>query len=437
MNWQRPSLQVGASRLPGRLLANNAALIQADGVAIGIAGAVGPFLPVFLVRLGASGAQVGLLTAIPAVAAFLLALPIGHWLQRRRNIVPWFSRSRLLQQLAYAGMALAVVLAPPEWTLTAILAVWAVAMLPNTVCLVAFPILMDAAAGPRGRYDLLSRRWSVMGLATALTVVAVGQLLGRMPFPTNYELLLVAVTCVGGVSFWLTSRIRIPDQAPVQADAGPSPLTRIRELATVVGSRRPFLRYELRALIYVAGTALATPLVPLFYVREIQAPDAWIGIIGAGQAAGALLGYTTARGVSRRWGGPAVLLPALLAGALVPVVLSVMHDLVAVAALAVLAGFFSAGANLALFDELMQRIPRNVGVTFSSVDQTIQNLALIVSPILGGLLATEIGIRHALEVASVVALVSVVLFALDARPRSPGSTSQAWAPDDIGETGPA
>jgi hypothetical protein len=435
---RRPrELEVGASRWPGRLRASNHALIQADGVAIGIAGAVGPFLPVFLVRLGASGAQVGLLTSIPAVAAFLLALPIGHWLQRRRNIVPWFSRSRLLQQLAYAGMAIAVVLVPSEWTLTAILAVWAVAMLPNTVCLVAFPILMDAAAGPRGRYDLLSRRWSVMGLATAVTVVAVGQLLGRVPFPTNYELFLVAVTCVGGASYWLTSSIRIPNQAPAPGDAGPSLPARIRQLASVVGSRPSFLRYELRAFIYVAGTALATPLVPLFYVREIHAPDAWIGIIGAGQAAGALLGYTTARTVSRRWGGHAVLLPALLAGSLVPVLLSVMHDLAAVAALAVLSGFFAAGANLALFDELLQRIPRSVGVTFSSVDQTIQNLALVVAPIAGGLLATEIGIRSALEVAGVVALASVALFALDARARGIGSAKPDPQPDEIKEAGPA
>jgi hypothetical protein len=61
--------------------------VQIDAIGIGLASAAAPFLPVFLARLGASHFQVGLLTAMPAITGFLLAIIIGRFLQRCRNIV--------------------------------------------------------------------------------------------------------------------------------------------------------------------------------------------------------------------------------------------------------------------------------------------------------------------------------------------------------------
>jgi hypothetical protein len=61
----------------------------------------------------------------------------------------------------------------------------------------------------------------------------------------------------------------------------------------------------------------------------------------------------------------------------------------------------------------MRRVPMRLGVTFASIDQTIQNSALIVAPIIGGSLSVAIGIRPALVVASVVSLAGFGLFILD------------------------
>jgi len=86
---------------------------------------------------------------------------------------------------------------------------------------------------------------------------------------------------------------------------------------------------------------------------------------------------------------------------------------VAVVIVSVAAGFAAAGAGLALFDEMMRRIPTRLGVTFASIDQTIQNAALIVAPILGGTLSGVIGIRNALVVAALVSLAGFAFFMLD------------------------
>jgi hypothetical protein len=108
---------------------------------------------------------------------------------------------------------------------------------------------------------------------------------------------------------------------------------------------------------------------------------------------GGVAGYLVARRASRRRGGATVLLPSMLAAALVPAAMALLHDLPVVAALALLGGLATAGTQLGLFDELMKRVPREHGVTFSSVDQTLQNLGLIIAPSVGGLLAVTIGVR--------------------------------------------
>lgn len=165
--------------------------------------------------------------------------------------------------------------------------------------------------------------------------------------------------------------------------------------------------------MYTASIGLAMPLLPLFYVHEMQAPNGWIGIIGASQSAGAVIGYLVVRRISRRRSAAGILLPALLAAAAVPAALSLLAWLPAVAAAVFVGGVATAGVQLAMFDELMRRIPRQHGVTFSSVDQSLQNFALIAAPSLGGYLAAVIGIRQGLVVTAAVALGAFGLFGFD------------------------
>jgi MFS transporter len=394
--------------------ARNWAVVQYDSVFVGIVSASGTFLPVFLVRLGGSGTAVGLLTALPAVTAFALAIPFGRWLQARGNIVPWYSRLRLAGWLSYAAMALAAAILPAGQAVPAMLLIWALASLPSTAGLVAFPIVMDGAAGPAGRFDLLGRRWAIAGVSTAIAVALGGQLLNLLPFPVNFECLFVAVTVAGAGSFLLSRQIVIEEPPRASGETEVAKRPGLGALARLVRAERPFIRYELRALVFTAGIGLAAPLLPLFYVHEVHAPDAWIGIIGASQSAGAVLGYVVARRVSLRRAGTTVLMPALLVTALAPATLAVIDLLPVVAAVAFVSGVAAAGAQLALFDRLMDAIPRQHGVTFSSFDQSLQNFGLIVAPNLGGLLAVTVGVRQGLVAAAVVLGIALVLFAADA-----------------------
>lgn len=412
-------------RTPPSTERHNYRMMRGDSIAMGVIGSVSPFLPVLIVRLGGSAFDVSLLTAIPAVGGFLLAIPVGAFLQSKRRIIPWYSGSRMVAHMSYAVAAVVLLVAPPAIVVAALLAVWAAAAVPSTFGMVAFPIVMDGAAGSRGRYELMSRRWAIMGLTTAVTVALIGQLLDRLPFPGNYQLVLVGFSIAGLISFRFSRQFRVPDAAPAPVTAGGRGVGRLREMIRTVRSEPAFLRFSARQLVYVFGARFAVPLIPLYYVREVGATDAWIGIIATAQSLALLVGYQVWRRLSTSRGRGLVLLATLLAVAIYPATLAFVDQLVVVAGLAAIAAVFSAGVDLSLFDELMKRIPRAYGVTFTSIDTALVNAASILAPLAGATLAVTVGIHAALQVASVIGLLGVVLFALDHRGRSPGVSRPA------------
>ena len=395
--------------------ARNWRLVQADSLFIGIVNASSTFLPVFLLRLGASASDIGLLTALPALTAFMLAIPFGRYLQARGRIVAWYSRLRLAAWVSYAVIAAAVALLPRASSVPVALFIWAVASLPSTAALVAFPLVMDGAAGPGGRFELLGRRWAIAGVSAIVAVALGGQFLATVPFPTNYEILLVIVTLGGFGSFLQSSRIVIAEHVrPPHTEQAPR-LDRLRALWRQVVSNRPFMGYELRTFVYIWSLGMALPVLPLFYVHDLAASDAWIGIIGAAGSAGSVVGYVTLRRVARSRGGTVILIPALLAAAWTTALMSVVNWLPAVALLAFALGGAAAGAQLALFDRMMRTFPKELGVTFSSVDQSLQNFALIVAPNVAGILAVSLGSRQTLLLTAAVGFIAVALFAIEAR----------------------
>ena len=453
---ERAAVPPGDPGRAGSIQARNYALVQRDSVAVGVVNAVSTFLPVLIVRLGGSGFDVSLLTVLPALAGFALAIPAGRFLQRRRDIVPWYSGTRLVAQCAYALMALATFLAPPGFAIVLVLVIWGLATLPSTVYNVAFSIVMDGAAGPRGRYELMSQRWGISGLATAVTAGLAGQLIEGLGFPAGYEAILLCFTVAAFVSFNYSHRIVVShagqaaaspletpraERASGSEPSGSEPSESGREqrsaapesaapesgqsLLALVRRERPFLAFEARRFAFGAGIALVTPLLPLYYVQEAHASDAWIGILGMVQAAALLVGYYGWRQLSRRRSSGFVLASTTIVWALYPAALATTTALPAIAVLLAASSLFTAGANLALFDHLMAVVPPHHGVTFVSIDQSEQNLARVVAPLLGGVLAVWLGAGPALVAGSALSLLGAFLFLRATRAASRPATLEA------------
>ncbi len=391
--------------------------VQIDAIGIGLASAAAPFLPVFLTRLGASNLQVGLLTSMPAFTGLFLALLVGRFLQTRRQIVPWFSIARFLVVSSYALTGLVPLIVPSDYAVLAVLAIWAVATLPQIVVSVGFTVVMSAVAGPQRRYDLMSRRWSLLGLTTAIAVALVGQGLDAIDFPLNYQVVFMALSLGGLISLYYSSHITLPDADPPAPTLSQSKVARIKGYVDLIRGEHDFVNFIAKRFVYFCGQTLAVPLFPLYYVREVQANDAWIGIINTAQTAILLVGYTLWARQSRSRGSRFVLLATTAGMSFYPILTAFTEQVEWVALYAGLSGIFQAGIDLVFFDELMKTVPPKYSATFVSLAQSTQYIATVAAPIVGTTLADSIGLSGALVVSGLIRLLSFALFALPSRPR--------------------
>ncbi len=388
----------------------NFLFVQIDAIGIGLANAAAPFLPVFLTRLGASNFQIGLLTSMPALTGLILAIFVGRFLQTRNNIVPYFSAARLLVVLSYALTGIAPFVIPREYLIFGILSIWAAATLPQTIVSILFSVVMSQVAGPKGRFELMSRRWSIMGFTTAIAVVIVGRVLDQIGFPINYQLVFLALSIGGLISFYFSSKLELPPNQPIFIDKSKKVGESIKEYFLLINSEKPFIQFALRRFIFLSGISLATPLLPLFYVRTLQASDTWIGIISTSSTAVMIIGYFFWVNRSRSRGTRTVLLWTTFGLAVYPALVAFSGRVEIVAVLAGLAGIFQAGLDLVFFDELMRTIPPSYSATFVSFAQSLQYLSAVLSPIIGTYLADTIGLPGGLLVAASIRMLAFLLF---------------------------
>ena len=388
--------------------------VQIDAIGVGLASSAAPFLPVFLTQLGGSNTQVGLLTTMPGVTGLILSLIVGRFLQTRRNVVPWFSLARLFVLSCYALTGLVpFVISSPRYGIYAILAIWAIATLPQTMVNVAFSVVMNAVAGPEGRYQLMSRRWSTLGLTSSIMVFMAGQLLDHISFPLNFQIVFMTLSLGSLVSYYFSSHIRLGDREPPETIRNQrSPIQSLKIYAQLLRGNPAFVSFSVKRFVYLSGISLAAPLFPLYFVREVHASNAWIGFIATAQSFVTLFGYFLWTRLSHQRGSRFALLWTTGAMAIYPAVIALTHRVEFIALAAAIAGIFQAGVDLVFFDELMKTVPIEYSATFVSLAQSIQYMSTIVSPLIGTFLADQIGLGPALVAGTALRLTGFLLFLL-------------------------
>jgi hypothetical protein len=385
--------------------------VQIDGVGVGLEIAAATFLTVFLTRLGATSFQIGLLTAMPAIAGLSLTIVAGRFLESRQNMVPWHSGTRLLYVSSYALIGIATFFIREQYAAPTVLAIRMLATVALPFLGIAFTIVMNSVAGPDGRYALMGRRWSIMALTSAVAMMAAGYFLDRVRFPLNYQLVLIGLSMGGLISYFSSIRIELPDTDPPQRTIGLPLVQRFKDHFDLIRGARPFTSFTTKRFVFMMGSMLALPLFPLYYVREVQATDAWIGAINSIQTALMLLGFIFWTRQHRARGSRFVLLCTTLGLAIYPALTASTDRVYWIALLAGLAGILLAGQNLVFFDELMKTVPAQHSAIFVSLALTLQYLASATAPLLGGLLANHFGLRSALVFSAIVSLVGCGMFA--------------------------
>jgi MFS family permease len=384
--------------------------VQIDAVGVSISNVAAPFLPVFLTRLGASNFQVGLLTSMPGITGLILAIAVGRFLQTRSDIVPWYSLSRLLVILCYALTGILTLSVSEQLVIIATLAIWAFATIPQTALAVAFSVVMNAVAGPEGRYALLSRRWAIFGLTGVIGTFTVTRLIDLLAFPLNYAIMFIVLSLGGFFSYYFSRKIQLPEQVPAPLPSSRSAGQNLRHYIALLRENPAFLSFSSKRFVYFSALVLSQPIMPLFLVHEVEATDSQIGTINMTFTLVMLVGYFLWPRVSRLRGGRFVLLATTLGTTFYPALSASTPQVHLIALYASVAGLFQAGLDLVFFDELMKTVPPEYSATFVSLAQSMQYLSMIIAPLLGTWLAGYIGLGGALWLSAGLRLLGFLLF---------------------------
>jgi MFS family permease len=178
----------------------------------------------------------------------------------------------------------------------------------------------------------------------------------------------------------------------------------------LINQEPAFVSFTLKRFVYLFGITLGMPLFPLYFVRQLDASDSWIGLVYTVQTTILVVGYFFWTRQSRRKGSRFVLLISTFSVALYPGLVALTQNQTLVFVIASVAGIFQAGIDLVFFDELMKTIPPRYSPTFVSLAQSVQYLAAIFAPLVGTFLSEQIGLSGALIISAGVRFIGFLLF---------------------------
>lgn len=178
-----------------------------------LAGSTLAFLSIYAARLGASGFQIGLLTAGPALVNLLISLPAGRWIERRA-LIPTSFWSSGFQRLGYVLLIILPWLLDLEGQVNALVLVVLLMAFPATLLAIGFNALLAEVVPLDLRAEVVGKRNALMAISMTASTLLSGYLLDQITFPLNYQVVFV----LGGIGA-LMSTYHIGRLQPVQSQS--------------------------------------------------------------------------------------------------------------------------------------------------------------------------------------------------------------------------
>ncbi|MFD0021770.1 MFS transporter [Streptomyces sp. NPDC058382] len=357
--------------------------------------------------LNASANQVAWLTAL-IWTPNLLAMFLGAWVDQRAG-------KRRLMILADLVRAAALLSVPAAYLLEAVtlgqlyvvaLLMGAAGVLFNT----AYPPFFVGLV-PRASYVEANSRLSASRSASYVAGPAVGGALIQI-FTAPVTLVVDALTFLASAA--LIRRVPV-DEPPVAADATATTMVRRAREGLALVVRHPVLRAGLGCaatvnfFTFIAGSGL----IVLFASRDLGLSPGVIGLAFGVGATGSLLGALAAPSLSRRFGvGRSIVVGAVLFPA--PIAIAALaHGPAGFGAGALAAYQFLSGFGVMLFDVNLNAlqttvIPDGLRSRVAGAYSTVNYGIRPVGAVVGGLLATVVGLRATLLVAAVGGALSLL-----------------------------
>jgi MFS family permease len=152
------------------------------------------------------------------------------------------------------------------------------------------------------------------------------------------------------------------------------------------------------------------PLYIILYVKQLKAPDSWLGLVNTLAYIGVILGYWLWRRIIRRTGEARTLLIALPLVCMFPFMVALVPNLTFVLFAAFIINVVSPGVDLSHSVIWYSLLPPESKYTATALYSATMNVGACIAPLIGVALADWIGIIPTLLIGGTLRLLGAAMF---------------------------
>ncbi|MDZ4718320.1 MAG: MFS transporter [Roseiflexaceae bacterium] len=369
------------------------------------------FAAAYLIRLGGTNLQVSLLTSAAALVNALTSIPFAIFLERRANRWPWIVGSLWTLRAGHMGLILVPFL--PAYRPEAIVALLLFVNVPVALFNAGWlPMFADVVPLAR-RAQLFSARNMTLNVTLMITTFVMGRWLDAAPFPYNYQLMFGLAVVTSFLSTVYVARIVAPQSAVVVPTKQATARLTWVQIREQIVKQRSFVNITLNTLIFNIAFWMGTPLQPIYFVRELNATDGWLGLWIGLTSGGAILGNLIWPRLINRRGYNWVLVRATVLSASYYFLIGLFPNLTLILLFAFLFGAISPGVDISHFNTLLEVCEPQRRGFYIGVFVTVMNLGFFFSALLAAPLLDRMDARILVFILGGLRLLGAVLFTVN------------------------
>jgi MFS family permease len=341
------------------------------------------FLAVFAIRLGATPAELGWITALPYIVLLGSTALSTRW----RSKFPDSIRAIFWPSLGFRFVFLFPALTPlfpthlqPAWLILSA----ALAALPQGISSTIFVSVLKEAIPEDRLTPLISRRTVGMNLALGLAALAFGFWLELAPFPMNYQVMFLAAFALALISQIQLMRVRVKPMPIVQRREGETSAPPLQSTA--------FQKTLFIGVIIHIGFFAILPVTPLYLVQSLGAAEGFMALFGIAEiGSAATIALFTSR-IAKKIGHRKMVGFSMVGTATAALIMALAHNLPITLIAGAISGACWTAATVGLFGTFVESthdVPNTDMTRYATIYHQLIFIAAFIGPMIGSNLANS------------------------------------------------
>ncbi len=382
-----------------------------------LSGSAVNFLSVYITRIGGTGFEIGLISAMSAVVNLVLAIPAGRWLEKQNTSKAIFWTS-VVYRIGFFPFIILPIALSKESQIVAFILLTFFMSIPLTPLGVGFNVLFAEVVPVDYRAHVAGIRNVMFALTYMLSSVASGYLLDTVSFPLGYQIVFAAGAIGAAMSSYHLYFIapvangQTPPPPPLQPVSPAPARSAARNFLSALRFdiwRSPFRNVLIGLFAFHASQYLPTPLFPLYNIRVLGLNDNNIGIGTALFYLTVLLGSTQLRRMAHRVGNKKLTGWSAALMALYPLLLAGSTNVWQYYGISLIGGLNFAMVSGVYANYMLDHIPPDDRQAHLAWYNIILNASILIGSLGGPLLGELMGLSAALLLIAVLRFLAGIL----------------------------